>query len=178
MSNLNNEVDVLPLSKQYVFPNWIPGDWYLNQLPGYRLIFQTIFGNLIGSFGFLATSIIGRLFCYSLVATGIVLLGRKLALTLPSLLVAVGLFVYIRRYQGVVAREWLIEGLETKAIAYGLVLLSLYFMLCGRYSLTIVLLLGLATSFHVLVGGWTFLTVLGWLFFERSKTDYQPCLFW
>lgn len=168
MSNLNNEVDVLPLAKQYVFPKWISEDWYLNQPPGYRLIFQTIFGNLIGNFGFLATSIIGRLFCYTLVATGIVLIGRKLTLTLPSLLVVVGLFVYIRRYQGIVAREWLVEGLETKAIAYGLVLLSLHFMLSGRYR-PMMLMLGLATSFHVLVGGWTFFAVLGWLFLRDRK---------
>jgi hypothetical protein len=168
MSNSNNEVDVLPLARQYIFPNWIPEDWYLNQPAGYRLIFQSVFGNLAGNLGFLATSLLGRLFCYTLVATGIVLIGRKLALWLPSLLVAIGLFIYINRYQGMVAHEWLVGGLETKAIAYGLVLLSVYWMLCGRYGL-MMLMLGLATSFHVLVGGWTFLAILGWLFLRDRK---------
>jgi hypothetical protein len=35
-----NEVDVLPLAKHYADPTWIPGDWYLNQPPGYRLLFH------------------------------------------------------------------------------------------------------------------------------------------
>lgn len=47
-----NEVDVLPLAKQYADPTWIPGDWYLNQPLGYRLLFETLFGRLIVAWGF------------------------------------------------------------------------------------------------------------------------------
>ncbi len=72
-----NEVDVLPLAKQYVDPSWIPKDWYLNQPPGYRLLFETLFGRLIVAWGFLATSVVGRLICYGLVVLGLVLIGRR-----------------------------------------------------------------------------------------------------
>jgi len=53
-----------------------------------------------------------------LVSSGLVLLGRKLGLSLPLLLLAV--FLYVGRSQGVAAREWLVRGLEPKSIAYGL----------------------------------------------------------
>lgn len=157
-----NEADVLPLAKQYAYPTWIPGDWYLNQPPGYRLLFETLFGRLIVAWGFLATSLVGRLLCYGLVASGLVLIGRRLGLSLPLLLLAVVLFLYTNRNQGLVAFEWLLGGLEAKSVAYGFVLLAIALMLMGMYRL-MALMLGLATSFHVLVGGWAFLATLGWL---------------
>ncbi len=163
-----NEIDVLPLAKQYVDPSWIPGDWYLNQPPGYRRLFQTIFGRLIVAWGFLATSLIGRLFCYGLLASGLVLLGRKLSLSLPSLLLAVGLFIYVDRTQGAIAGEWLVGGLEAKSIAYGLLLLAMGLMLEGR-DRWMAFLLGLSTSFHVLVGSWAFVAAVGWLMLRRRK---------
>ncbi|MDJ0594409.1 MAG: hypothetical protein QNJ72_31280 [Pleurocapsa sp. MO_226.B13] len=76
-----NEVDVLPLAKQFVAPDWVANDWYLNIQTNYRYLFQIIFGWFIVHFGFLATSIMGRLICYALVAWGIVLLGQKLGLS-------------------------------------------------------------------------------------------------
>lgn len=171
-----NEIDILPLAKQYADPSWIPADWYLNQPPGYRLIFQTLFGNLAASWGFLATSIAGRLFCYSLVASGLVLIGRQLGLSLLSLLLAVGLFLYLDRDQGLAAYEWLVGGLEAKAVAYGFVLLAIGLMLDMRFR-WMALLLGLATSFHVLVGGWVSLVVAAWLLLKR-RSHFQDIWDW
>ncbi len=163
-----NEVDILPFVRQHADPTWIPGDWYLNQPAGYRLPFIALFGNLAVAWGFVATSVIGRLLCYSLIASGLVFLGRKLGLSLLSLLLAVGLFVYANPSQGAVAHEWLVGGLEPKSVAYGLLLLAIGLLLEGRYR-WMALLLGLATTFHVLVGGWAFLTVIGWLLLRRRN---------
>ncbi|MBW4573988.1 MAG: hypothetical protein KME08_01745 [Aphanothece sp. CMT-3BRIN-NPC111] len=165
-----NEVDILPFAKQYADPNWIPGDWYLNQPPGYRLLFLTLYGKLTVIWGLFATSLIGRLLCYALVSSELVLLGRKLGLSLPLLLLAVGLFLYVDSDQGVAAHEWLVGGFEPKSVTYGLLLLAVRLMLDGRYCL-MALMLGLATSFHALVGGWAFLAVVGWLVLRR-KTDF------
>lgn len=155
-----NEIDVLPLAKQFANPNWLPTDWYLNQPPGYRLLFNTLFGKLIVTYGFLATSIIGRLACYAVIALGLVLIAMSLDLSLPFLLLAIGVFLYTG--QGVAASEWMLGGLETKTVAYSLVLLALALMLTAKYA-WMSLMLGLATSFHILVGGWAFLVVLAWL---------------
>lgn len=163
-----NELDVLPLARQFVNPNWIPADWYLNQPSHYRLLFEAIAGQSIEVWGFLATSIAGRFFCYCLVAAGLVLMQRRLGLSLPLMLPAVAWILYWNNGRGLIAREWIVGALEAKAIAYGLVLLGLAALLHCRYRWT-AFCLGLATSFHVLVGGWTSLVVLVWGLWRRSK---------
>jgi hypothetical protein len=169
---MTNEVDVLPLAKQTVDPFWIPGDWYLNQPAGYRLLFNLLIGKLIVASGFLTASIIGRFVCYGLVALGLVLIGQQLKLRLPLLLLAVGLFLYSNPEQGMVAKEWIVKALEAKSVAYGCVLIAIGLMLAQRYR-WMSLLLGLATSFHVLVGGWAFLTIISWLILKRLLSFKQ-----
>ena len=164
-----NEVDILPLARQFSNPEWIPNDWYLNQPAGYRLLFQIVFGKLADLLGFLATSIIGRIVCYFLFSTGFVFLGKQLGLNLFLMLAALFLFIYIApskgidfynyKNQGLVTYEWMVGALEAKAIAYGLVLLGIGWMLKRRFK-SMALSFGLATSFHVLVGGWSFLSAL------------------
>jgi hypothetical protein len=163
-----NELDVLPIARQFADPDWIPGDWYLNQPAGYRLLFNFIFGNLAAHWGLLATSIGGRLFCYGLVAIGLTLLGEQLGLTRKFTLLAVGLLLFVIPEQSFAANEWFVRALEAKAVAYGLILIAIGLLLSGRYF-WMALLLGLATSFHVAVGGWAFLAVLGW-FILRGHT--------
>lgn len=158
---LVNEADVLPLARQHVDPGWIPGDWYLNQPASYRLLFEGLAGRLIVAWGFLATSLVGRLVCYSLVATALVLIGEKLKLKFLPLVCAIALFI-AGQTQGVIASEWILGRLEAKALAYGFVLLSFWLLLAGRYR-WMALLLGIATSFHVLVGGWSCLIAAGTL---------------
>jgi hypothetical protein len=173
----SNEIDVLPLARQFAEPGWVPQDWYLNQAPGYRVLFQALFGWLPTAWGFLATSIVGRFICYSIFAYGLAQLGRRLGL--PLVLVLLALMLYFHsgcdRFlldqcpynQGAIAGEWLIGALEAKAVAYSLLPLVLGLMLGGNYR-AMAALLGLMTSFHVLVGGWAVLTVLGWLILNRS----------
>jgi hypothetical protein len=173
-----NEIDVLPLARQFADPTWVPQDWYLNQAPGYRLLFQSMFGWMAATWGFLVTSIVGRLICYSLFAFGLARLGRKLGLTLVLLLLALLLYLHsgcdqflldrCPADQGSIAGEWMLGALEAKSVAYSLLPLAIVFMLDGQYR-KMALLLGLMTSFHVLVGGWATLTVLGWLILNRQS---------
>ena len=66
---------------------------------------------------------------------------------------AIALFVLANNpVQGIAANESIIGGLEAKAVAYGFVILAISLMLWNFYY-SMALLLGLATSFHVLVGG-------------------------
>lgn len=53
-----NELDVLPIARQAADPTWIPGDWYLNQPSGYRLLFNFILAlwRRIGAFWQLRSS--------------------------------------------------------------------------------------------------------------------------
>lgn len=163
-----NDIDALPLARQFADHNWVPGDWSVNQPPVYRVLFQTLFGSFIATWGFLASSIIGRLFCYTLIAWALVLIGRILGLNLSLLMLAVAMFLFDK--QGVAAGERIVGVLETKIFAYAMVLFAIAFMLRKRYRL-MAFLLGLATSFHVLVGGYTTLFVAAWLILKR-KTHF------
>ena len=91
-----------------------------------------------------------------------------MGLSLPLLLLAVGLFLYLHPEQGIAAGEWIAKSLEAKSLSYGFLLLAIGLMLQRRYR-WMALLLGLATSFHVLVGGWAFVAMWGWLFLRRRN---------
>jgi len=125
-----NEVDRLTVAKQYFDPAWAPGDWYVNQPTGYQALFANIFGRLVEIWGFLATPIIGRFFCYLLIASALVFLSRRLALSPPFLLLVIALFL---RKHSAGALEWMIGQLEAKSIAYSLVLWAVERMLNKSY---------------------------------------------
>ncbi|MBT9311487.1 hypothetical protein [Leptothoe kymatousa] len=161
-----NELHHLPLARHFVDPSWLAQDIYYSEPPGYRLLFQLLFGPLTVTIGFLATSILGRILGYLAIAVGLWTLARSLGLRLLTLLVAIGLFFYVRGPQGVMAGEWLIGGIEPKIFAYGAIFMALHAMLFGRY-LWLTAWLGLAASFHALVGGWTSIAVLVWLGWRR-----------
>ncbi|MGC1308269.1 MAG: DUF6798 domain-containing protein [Phormidesmis sp.] len=239
-----NEVDVLPLARQYAQPDWMPNDWYLNQPPGYRLLFQTLFGTLAKTTGFLATSIIGRLLCYLSLSAGIAFIARKLSMKLPFLIFAITLNIGLHWLRGAMARadfyyagiadqwlgrsaadalfygivvlalallafrksipwlggvnallpfvllafglllaadnrpyslvanEWYVGGLEAKAVAYALVFPAIALLLYGRYR-WMALLLGIATSFHVLAGGYAMASVAGYVGLYRDRLSIR-----
>jgi hypothetical protein len=168
-----NETNILPFARQQANPDWLPQDWYLNQPPGYRVPFIAIFGRMADAWGFLPTSIIGRLLGYTGLSAGLVFLSRRIGLSVPLLLLAMILFLYVNTgtsgasgAQGTVSREWLFGGIEPKIPAYTCILFAIGLLLAGRIMLA-GLLLGVATSFHTLVGGWAFLSAMAWLLLWR-----------
>lgn len=168
-----NETNILPFARQQFNPDWLAQDWYLNQPPGYRVPFIAIFGRMADAWGFLPTSIIGRLLGYTGLSAGLVFLSRRIGLSAPLLLLAMVLFLYVNTgmsgasgAQGTVSREWLFGGIEPKIPAYTCILFAIGLLLAGRIALA-GLLLGVATSFHTLVGGWAFLSAVAWLVLWR-----------
>lgn len=163
-----NELHHLPLARHFVEPTWLAKDIYYSEPPGYRLLFQLLFGYLTTTVGFLATSIIGRILGYLALAVGLWSLARSLGIRLLTLLVAIGLLVYVRRPQGVMAGEWLIGSVEPKVFAYSAIFMALSSLFSGRY-LWMTAWLGVAASFHALVGGWTSIAILLLLLWRRRS---------
>ncbi|MDV3350418.1 hypothetical protein QGP82_17055 [Leptothoe sp. LEGE 181152] len=163
-----NELHHLPMARHFADPTWLANDIYYSEPSGYRLLFQLLFGHLTATVGFLATSIIGRILGYLALAIGLWTLARGLEIRLLTLLVAIGLFVYVRRPQGVIAGEWLMGSIEPKIFAYSAIFMALSAMFSGRY-LRMVALLGIAASFHALVGGWASIAILLWLLWRQPK---------
>ena len=161
-----NELHHLPLSRHFVEPTWLAQDIYYSEPPGYRLLFQLLFGHLTTTIGFLATSIVGRILGYVAIATGLWTLARSLGMRLLTVLAALGLFVYVHRPQGVMAGEWLIGSIEPKVFAYSAIFIALSALFAGRY-LWMTAWLGVATSFHALVGGWASIAMVLLLLWRR-----------
>ncbi|MEM8615034.1 MAG: hypothetical protein AAGF93_23720 [Cyanobacteria bacterium P01_H01_bin.105] len=163
-----NELHHLPLARNFVEPSWLARDLYYSEPPGYRLLFQLLFGPLTTTVGFLATSIIGRILGYFALAIGFWTLARGLGMRLSTLLLSIGLLVYVRRPQGVMAGEWLIGSVEPKVFAYSAIFLALSALLSRRY-LWMTAWLGVAASFHALVGGWASISVMLLLLWRRRE---------
>jgi hypothetical protein len=145
---LGNEVDILPSARQSVQRSWLPNDWYLNLEIGYRQPFNFVSGSLVSLLGFRCGAYIGRLLIYFLLAVALYAFFKAFRLRLSYGLLAVLLFL---SNQSLIAGEWIAGGVETKTIAYALVILSCATFFQKRYLLGFAFA-GAAMSFHALVG--------------------------
>jgi hypothetical protein len=169
-SFMGNEADYLPSVKQAVDHAWLPNDWYLNLNISYRQVFDFIFGQLVSKLGFVNGAYLGRLIVYLLVAIAIYIFFRTLHL--HPLLGILVLLLFLN-HQSLAAGEWVVGGLETKTIAYAMVILSFAFFLRKRYF-TGFALAGAALSFHVLVGGYALFCILvASLLNESWRSDWR-----
>jgi hypothetical protein len=103
-----------------------------------------------------------RLTGYSLLAFAIAALAKSLSMNSTSL--AIALFIYIQTGQTYMAGEWLIEGFESKIVAYSLVLYVISLAI-ARSKHSRYWLLPLAALFHPIVAaiGVAFLALLAFL---------------
>ncbi len=144
----HNDVDALPSARQFVDPDWLPNDWYLNLKIGYRYAFNTLAGTMCQFLPFQLANFWGRV----LVALAFAFSFYRLfkALRISSLLIIPCLW-YFSGQQAFIADEWFLLGFEAKCFAYAFVIMGVGFLLEGKYRAMLVSL-GVATSFHVLVG--------------------------
>jgi len=143
-----NENVVLAEARHFGDPSWIPGDWFLNQHIGYRLVFNAVFGMVSRALPLWLVSIAGRILTYLLFAIVIEKIVRTLEVHLSLVVPALVLFI---TFQSIVARGWMLGGVETKSFAYICALGALVALAHRRYR-PMFLLTGLAASFHILVG--------------------------
>lgn len=143
-----NEIDVLPSVKQFADSSWLPADWYLNLQVGYRNLFNGMLGPIVMAFDFLTAAYVARIILYAFIATSYLYLVRSLGLKLIYATAVLAVFLY---QQSLVADEWIVAAVETKTVSYGFVFLAIAFFLREKYRLALASL-GLAFSFHVLVG--------------------------
>jgi hypothetical protein len=149
-----NEAHYLAKAKHYWQPQWCGGDHFLESADAH-LVFYWTFGWLTLFLPLPTVAWLGRFLTWSLMAWS----WRRLSFTVipkpfASLLTACLFLLFSSRFH--MAGEWVVGGVEAKGFAYVLVFLALERMLTSHWR-TVWILLGLATSFHVLVGGWSLL---------------------
>ncbi|QDV68446.1 hypothetical protein Poly24_21550 [Rosistilla carotiformis] len=147
-----NEAHYLTKAKNYWDPTWCAGDMFVTSGKAHVVFYLTI-GWLTKFTSLSATAWIGRILGWAMIAWALQRLSWAIApLRYASLLV--GLVWIVGVEQADLAGEWVIGGIEAKVFAYGFVLLAMESMVRQRWW-AVWPLLGAASAFHVLVGGWS-----------------------
>ncbi|MGB7342765.1 MAG: DUF6798 domain-containing protein [Pirellulaceae bacterium] len=174
-----NEAHYLVKAKNFWDTSWCQNDLFAASGKAHTT-FYFLFGWPTKFLSFNATAWIGRVVGWLLLAIGLQRLSSKLvAVPFASLAVATLWIVGIE--QGNLAGEWVVGGIEAKVPAYGFVLLALSAMVDRRWN-RVWILLGVASAFHVLSGGWSVIAAsLVWLMTEKNRSDrkafFAPALF-
>lgn len=169
-----NEPHYLCKAKHWWNPEWCAGDFFLTS-SNPHLVFYVVFGWLTWFLSLEATAVVTRLVSLLVLAIGwwrlcLPLLPRwsGQALALSLFLVSQSLFNF--------SGEWLVGGVESKVPAYGFGFWGIGLVMVGA-PLRAACLLGLATAFHPLVGGWLTLCLLGgWLWTQRREFVSIPAI--
>ncbi|HTU24037.1 MAG TPA: hypothetical protein VMF30_01490, partial [Pirellulales bacterium] len=162
-----NETHYLTKAKHYWDPTWCPHDLFLDSADAHQVFYWT-FGWLTRFLSLPATAWVGRVTTWGLLAWA----WQRLSFTLvPRFLWSVlsaALFVTLTSRMHM-AGEWVIGGFEAKDVAYVFVFLALAALARERWP-AVWLLLGVASAFHALIGGWSVLAAgVAWLSAGRDR---------
>lgn len=152
-----NESHYLVLAKNFWQPQWCAEDLFASSDKPH-ILYHTTVGALTQFFTLNTTAWIARLVAWSLLAVALRAACRAVTdRDFASVLVAVVWIAGIEWFN--FAGEWVVGGIEAKVPAYALVLFAMSQMARGRWG-RVWPLLGLASAFHVLVGGWTVIAAM------------------
>lgn len=156
-----NEPHYLCKARSFWDESFCPGDLFLESADAHYLFYFSL-GLLTRFLPLAQAALLGRLISWLAIAIG----WRFLIHTITgqrfwSIPAAAVLLLGI--HYGHFAGEWLIGGVEAKGLAYAFVLGGLGFLVQRRWP-WFWLCCGLASAFHVLVGGWAVIAgLLPWL---------------
>lgn len=161
-----NEPYYLGKAVHFWNPEWCPRDDFFATGDAHEVFYFT-FGWLSLFLPLPVLAWTGRVVTWALLAAGWCFFARRLGLRGWTLVLSAILFAAFQERLAM-AGEWVIGGVEAKGFAYAIVLFGLGMLAAGRWRASLVLL-GLATAFHVLVGGWSLVAiVLVWLMNGRQ----------
>jgi hypothetical protein len=170
-----NEAHYLAKSKNYWDPTWCARDIFVSS-GNPHLLFHLTFGAFTRWLSLESTAWIGRMIGWLIIAIG--LRAVTVAITDKPLAVLAVALIWIGGVHGFnLAGEWVIGGIEGKVPAYGFVLLALRMMIVGKWRF-VWPLFGIASAFHVLVGGWSVIAAMlvFWRYGWRETTLRSQCV--
>lgn len=168
-----NEPHYLAKAKHFWDPAWIEHDFFLDSADSHWT-FYVVAGWPSLWLSLPAFAWAGRVATWMLLAVA----WRRLSFSLVprswAAILSAALFVALNENFHM-AGEWVVGGFEAKGIAYALVFAALAELVRGRWNFCWVLL-GAASAFHVLVGGWATLAVIGSWWWIRSERPSLPAM--
>jgi len=152
-----NEAHYLVLAKNFWQPQWCAGDLFITSAKPH-IVFHATFGALTQFFSLSIATWIARWIGWTMLAITLRTLCRSVSdRDYACVLVAVIWIAGVEWFN--FAGEWVVGGIEAKVPAYALVLAAMTAMAQGKWP-WVWPLLGAASAFHVLVGGWTVVAAL------------------
>jgi len=152
-----NETHYLAKAKHYWNPDWCAGDLFLESADAHLTFYWTL-GLSTKWFTLPTAAWVGRLIAWALLAWSWQRLAAAVVQKPFVSVLGAMLFVWLVE-QSNFAGEWVIGGIESKCIAYGFVFWAMAELANSRWQ-RVWPLLGVASAFHVLVGGWSVLAAL------------------
>ncbi len=169
-----NEAHYLSRLKHYWNPAWCRGDLFLESTDT-QLVFIWLFGWITRFVSLTATAWIGRFIAWTALAWSWQRLSIRIVPRRFVSVLSAALFIGLNHYLHM-AGEWVVGGVEAKGFAYAFVLWALGEMLDNHWN-SVWLLLGAATAFHPLVGGWSGIVCVGvWLIDARREQTLSAML--
>ena len=148
-------------------PDWVQGDGFLESDDTHEVFYFT-FGWLSLWMSPVVLAWFGRVLTWGLLAWAWQRLSTAVAPRRWFSVLAAALLVCLSQ-RCHMAGEWVIGGVEAKGFAFVLVLLGLEALVRNRWNRAW-LLLGAASAFHVLVGGWSVVAAgLAWLQLGKDR---------
>ncbi len=169
-----NEAHYLTKAKRFWDSSWCPGDLFLDSADAHGVFYWT-FGWVTRLVSLPVTAWIGRFVSWTFLAWAWTRLSRAIA---PSWLWAVlsGTIMAALVRQCHMSGEWVVGGIEAKTFAIGFVFLGLREVVRGSWPRAGAML-GAATAFHVLLGGWAWIAVaFAWLLSGRGESSVRSLL--
>jgi len=151
-----NEAHYVLKAQHFWDPHGIRRDVFLSSRDSH-MVFFTAFGWLTQILPLEGAAWCGRIAAWLLVAWGWRRLSWAVAPRWGLAALSAAAALAANRY-GQMAGEWIVGGIEAKSIAYAFVFAGLADVLTDRWNRGL-MLLGAATAFHVLVGGWALVAV-------------------
>lgn len=156
-----NEAHYLAKARHYWNPDWCRGDFFLESADAHLVFYWTL-GWAAAILPLPAAAWVGRVLMWGLQAWSWQRLSWAVA-PRPLLSVLTGALFLVLLDTCELAGEWVADGVEAKSFAFVLVFLALEAIVRNRWNAAW-LLLGGASAFHVLVGGWTVIAAgVAWL---------------
>ena len=152
-----NESHYLTKAKHFWDSSYCPGDLFLSSSFSHWL-FYVCFGWMTKFMSLTAFAWTGRILTWSLMAFAWQRLSSAIV-PLKFMSVLSALFFLLLNDKFHLAGEWVVGGFEAKGLAYFFVIYALSFLVRGQWKF-VWPLLGAASAFHVLVGGWAVLACM------------------
>ena len=174
-----NETVYLTKARHAADPGYATGDFFL-ETPDAHGVFYLLLGPLAATLPLDTAAWIGRIAGWLALAVGfhhlaLPILGGASASGTWTRIAAAALFSAGLRFTSA-AGEWVIGGCEAKVFAWAFVLAGLGELVRGRFA-PAWCLLGGATAFHPIVGGWAMLAaVAAWASGDRLPPRQRPAI--